>query len=513
MTDLSKLKVAIGQMEVVEGRPSANEAACDRMVDRALDAGADVLVVPNSLSDARNVRLIGLNDSRIDIAGNVVILDVCGETYRIGIDEPISDCDFSIYSDVQPFALHGPRRSSHALSVLVRPVGMRDGGKHVCAFEGASKAFGPNGEVFASLRDDFEEDFCVVSFAREAKLAPSTDKKLLKALLSTIRRFDNQVLASAPKWIIGLSGGLDSCVVAALLVLALGPDRVVGYNMATRFNSEMTKGNAAMLAATLGIPLRSGSIEDLVVSLGNTLVHYGYPVDALGGVVLENAQARARGNLLSAFAAVEGGVVVNNGNRVEGALGYATLYGDAIGALAPIGDLSKVALFDIARDINEVIGCEAIPVNLLPIETSEGYTWEMMPSAELASGQRDPMKWFYHDWLIGVLLGDESETPLPVEEAACKVMSHYHETRLLDSAVAKWVRFYGLDDPAAFIADLDWVVRSMRASAFKRIQAPPYIAISNSASQRPFDSAQVAPELSCEYNALRAQILRIENAR
>ncbi len=509
MKDLSKLKVAIGQMEIVEGRPSINEAACDRMVDRALDGGADVLVVPNSLSDARNVRLIGLNDSRIDIAGNVAVLDVCGESYRVGIDEPIADCDFRIISDVSPYTIAGADDAAHRLSVLVRPVGMRDDGKKVCALDGGSKVYGADGAVLSSLNDDFEEDFALVSLVNPGPEPKPCKDKLLKALLATIRRFDSQVLGAGPKWVIGLSGGLDSSVVAALLVMALGPDRVVGYNMATRYNSLATKANAAALAESLGIPLRNGSIEGLVVSLGNTLVQYGYPPDALKGVLLENAQARTRGNLLSTFAAVEGGVVVNNGNRIESALGYATLYGDAIGALAPIGDVTKVQLFDISRAINQQLGFEAVPENLLPRETEDGYIWETMPSAELSNGQMDPMKWFYHDWLVGRLLGDGGVEHVDIDAAACDVMRRYLEDRLIGSEVGKWVTFYGLEDPGAFLADLDWVINGMSGSAFKRVQAPPYIALANKASVGPYAGAQIRKEHSSTFNALHVQIARM----
>ena len=510
MADLSKLKLAIGQMEVVAGRPSANEAACDRMVGRALDSGADVLVVPASLNDPRNVRLIGLNDSRIDIAGNVVVLDANGETYRIGIDEPLSDCDFTISSDVRPYTVLGRHERKCKATVVVNPVGMRDDGKHVCAFDGGSKVYGADGSVLTALGDGFEEDFALVSLEKPGNVPGACERKLLKAIVSTIRRFDEQVLGGKPKWVIGLSGGLDSSVVAALLVLALGPQRVIGYNLATRYNSIATKTNAATISSRLGIPLRNGSIEDLVVSVGNTLVQYGYAPDALKGLVLENVQARTRGNLLSTFAAVEGGVVVNNGNRVEAALGYATLYGDAIGALAPIGDMTKVQLFDIARDVNAVFGDEVVPENLIPVETEDSYRWDTMPSAELASGQKDPMKWFYHDWLIGELLGDGSDIAMSRDDIACGILERYLDDRLIGSPIGKWVRFYELDEPKSFIEDFDWIIKGMDSSAFKRVQAPPVIALANASSVMPFSCTQVRPEPSTRFNMLRSKVLRME---
>ena len=523
MGDLSKLKVAIGQMEIVDGRPSRNEAALDRAVDAALDDGADVLIAPGSLTDDRDVRLISLNDSRLDIAGDVAVLDACGETYRISLGCQRENCDFSTRIDLSPFSLRNRPQQPARSQVVIKPVGIRDTGKKVSAFDGGSCAYDDKGGRVVSMRDDFSEGVCTFSFDGSLDICEPCDKKLLTAIVATMRRFDAQVMRGGSKWVIGLSGGLDSSVVAALLVLAFGPERVVGYNMATRFNSAATRGNAARVAESLGFELRGGSIEDMVVALGNTLVRYGYPTDALRGVVLENAQARTRGQLLSTFAALEGGVVVNNGNRIEGALGYATMYGDAIGALAPIGDVSKVELFELSRDINETFGYEVVPANLLPTVTDEGYTWDTMPSAELANGQVDPMKWFYHDWLVGQLLGDgqwedhestydepySPKTPGMLDEAACTIMEQYFNDRLLDTKVGKWVRFYGLDDPSAFVNDFDWVLSSMRKSVFKRIQSPPLIALANPGSVYSQIEPQVAPEPSQRYLVLASKLRKL----
>ena len=506
MGDLRKLKVGIGQVPIVEGRPSANEAAVDRMIERALDAGADVLVVPASLDDGENVRLIGLNDSRIDIAGSDVLLEANGDSYRISVGEQVPECDFCVLGDASPYTIVPDGRSVPRSALVVKPVGMRDCGNRVLAYDGGSAVYDANGKAIARLKDGFEEDFQTVTLAEGGTVESSVENKPLEAIVATMKRFDELVMPWKPTWVIGLSGGLDSSVVAALLVMAFGPERVKAYNLATRFNSEATKSNAQTIADQLGIPLANGSIEDLVVALGNTAVQYGYPVDALSGLVLENAQARTRGQLLSTFSALENGVVVNNGNRVECAFGYATLYGDSIGALAPIGDLTKVQLFDVARAINAGLGFDAVPTNLIPTESDEGCEWETMPSAELASGQVDPMKWFYHDWLVGELQGDRFPEPRTLDDAACDVMERYLEDRLESDGMGKWVRYYGLDDPKAFADDLEWAVRSMRAATFKRIQAPPKIALASPATVALQEASQVAPEPSPRYNVLMRKL-------
>ena len=199
---------------------------------------------------------------------------------------------------------------------------------------------------------------------------------------------------------------------------------------------------------------------------------YGYP--QAEGLALENIQARLRGHLLSSFASMEGGVIVNNGNKVEAALGYCTLYGDAIGALSPIADCTKVQLFDLAKQINAAFNREIIPANLLP-QTQDGcLIWEFPPSAELKDDQRDPMKWFYHDWLISKL------TEYPSGQAE-EIMEDYLSGQAQSSEVGRWLTYYGLDDPRAFIDDLEWVLRTMQGAVFKRIQFPPLIMISRGA--------------------------------
>lgn len=506
MGDLSKLKVAVGQPELAGASPSRNLEVQDRMIAMAVEAGADLLVLPGSLSDPSDVHLIALNDARIDVAGTVVIVEAAGESYQIGLGSQPQGCDFAVYSDIEPWANAAPERAAWP-GIVLRPVGMHNVGKKVLAYDGGTSVYASDGTLLARMRDDFEEDFALVSLASKGDIAEPCKDKLLAALVKTIRRFDEQVLGWGPKWVIGLSGGLDSSIVAALLTLAVGPDRVVGYNLATSFNSEATKTNATSIADALGIELRSGSVSDLVAATELVVGQFGYGSDdapALSGTVLENVQARVRGHLLSTFAALEGGVVVNNGNRVEATFGYATLYGDAIGALAPIGDLTKTKLFDLARVINGQPGVGVIPENLLPRETADGYEWDVMPSAELATGQLDPMKWFYHDWIVEQLLDSPS-----VDVGACSVLSHYLDDHLESSAVGKWVRFYGLTDPAAFLSDFDWVMKSLRTSTFKRIQAPPVITVASPASILRGPEVQGEVEPSPRYRELHARIARL----
>jgi NAD+ synthase (glutamine-hydrolysing) len=179
--------------------------------------------------------------------------------------------------------------------------------------------------------------------------------------------------------------------------------------------------------------------------------------------------------LLSSIASSVGGVILNNANKVETALGYATLYGDTIGALSPLGDCTKVQLFDLANEINTLFQDEIIPKNLIGQLTEKGYHFDLPPSAELKEKQVDPMKWGYHDALVSKL------TLYPgfqIHEFEKKVLTN----TLDDETMAYWLRIYGLDqDLEAFKADLQWFKKSVSQGIFKRIQMPPIVLISRGA--------------------------------
>ncbi|MXQ74195.1 NAD(+) synthase [Clostridiaceae bacterium DONG20-135] len=407
---------------------------------------------------------------------------------NFGYEQQIADLNINI--DCSPWIYDKPHVIKGS-TVYVNAMGIQNIGKNISVFDGScvvtqnhqvlvrSKAF-QTGIVWSNVHECFEN--------------PS----LLDALLFGVKEFDAQLLGGNMPWIVGLSGGLDSSVTAAVLTMALGKERVIGYNMATRYNSDKTVSNASGLAEKLGIAIHEGSIELLMESSVNTVKEYGYDEESWNSLVKENMQARLRGHLLSTFASIHNGVVVNNGNKVEAALGYCTLYGDAIGALCVIGDVSKVQLFDIAKEINHRLNVEAIPQRLLPVVHSDGITWEMPPSAELKQDQLDPMKWFYHDYIIEHLHSDLTITAW---------MRMYLDKTAFDTPAGRWLRYYGLDDPQAFIDDLDWLVQTMTRNGFKRIQFPPILCI----SANPYGNAYIETQSQfdeAEYQKLRDAILK-----
>ncbi|MEA5017163.1 MAG: NAD(+) synthase [Erysipelotrichaceae bacterium] len=386
--------------------------------------------------------------------------------------------------------------------IYVNNVGMQNNGKTVMVFDGDSTLYDQRGKRQLSLNDEFKEELKIFEL-EETQLRTKNDHKLLSALTCAIKEFDQQVFAKNVNWIIGLSGGLDSSVNAALLVLALGNKRIIGYNMASRYNSDTTKDNARVLAENLMIKYHQGSIEDIVKATTLTMQKYGYH-DSDKGLSLENSQARIRGHLLSSFAACENGVVINNGNKIEIALGYCTLYGDTIGALSPLGDLTKVQLFELAEEINHVFSKQVIPTNLLPEQIDDKMLWAMKPSAELKEDQIDPMKWFYHDYLVSKLL----EYPTAKIE---DIMQAYLDGSIYQSEIGKWLKYYGLDKPQAFIEDLEWLLKTISLNVFKRIQMPPIVMVSRGSYGNDFREAQLKFLVSDRYLTLRGSILKMSD--
>ena len=174
---------------------------------------------------------------------------------------------------------------------------------------------------------------------------------------------------------LGLSGGIDSALVATLAVDALGKDRVYGVSLPSQFSSGHSLTDAKSLASNLGIDYRVIPIEPIVESFRSAAT--------LTGIAEENIQARVRGSLLMGLSNQEGHLILATGNKSELAVGYSTLYGDAVGGFAPIKDLFKVDVWRLAKWRNEKAARQdATP----PIPTS---SIEKEPSAELRPGQRD----------------------------------------------------------------------------------------------------------------------------
>ncbi|GIJ21245.1 NAD+ synthase [Micromonospora lutea] len=194
-----------------------------------------------------------------------------------------------------------------------------------------------------------------------------------------------------PSVVLGLSGGIDSAVAAAIAVDALGGDRVIGVSMPSQHSSEHSRSDAADLAKRTGLDYRVEPIQPMVDTFLANL--------SLSGVAVENLQARVRGVILMALSNQEGPLVLTTGNKSELAVGYSTLYGDSVGGFNPIKDVWKTLVWRLAKWRNT----EASRLGLTPPipENSIGKP----PSAELSPGQLDSDSLPDYDVLDPILIG------------------------------------------------------------------------------------------------------------
>ena len=208
-----------------------------------------------------------------------------------------------------------------------------------------------------------------------AGAAPRLDElaQIWQALVVGLR--DYVVKNNFPSVVLGISGGIDSAVVAAIAADAIGSERVHGIALPSKYSSDHSLSDAKAMAMAIGLKYRIIEIEPMVQSFISNL--------GLAGLAEENVQARVRGTTLMGLSNQEGHLVLATGNKSELAVGYSTLYGDAVGGYAPIKDLYKTQVWDLARWRNQQAINEGqsapIPVNSINKE----------PSAELRPGQKD----------------------------------------------------------------------------------------------------------------------------
>jgi NAD+ synthase (glutamine-hydrolysing) len=296
------------------------------------------------------------------------------------------------------------------------------GGQDELVFDGRSVVIGPDGEVLARARA-FDEELLVCDLDTAAALgARLRDARLRRgAPVDPLTATDTIVPAAArppvtpviatplgveadlwgalrtglagyvhkngfTRVLLGLSGGIDSAVVAALAADAIGPENVETISLPTRFNATETRSDARLVAERLGVAFREIAIEELRTAFLAEL-----PDTA--GLAAENLQARIRGVLLMTISNQHGQLVLTTSNKSETAVGYSTLYGDSAGGFAPIKDVPKTMVFRLARWLNEEAGLERIPASII----------DRPPSAELRDEQRDDQSLPPYDVLDPIL--------------------------------------------------------------------------------------------------------------
>ena len=276
--------------------------------------------------------------------------------------------------------LEGAAKEHGVPIVYTNLVGAQDGYDSEVVFDGSSIAVDADGDPIA-MSPSFTEGLSIVDLDRSIKL--SSDAVLVNdigsihdALVMGIREFFSRKNMTTAY--IGLSGGIDSAVVAALLVEALGADHVIGITMPSHITSAETKSDAFLLAEKLDIPcFERPIIDEYNAWLEGERRMTGVEPSSLRK---QNKQSRLRTATLYDYTyQTPGSCHINTGNKTEIALGYFTLGGDSTGALAPLGDVDKLRVYELAKFCNRLYGQEIIP------ET----TITRPPTAELEVGQTD----------------------------------------------------------------------------------------------------------------------------
>lgn len=250
------------------------------------------------------------------------------------------------------------------------------GGQTDVLFDGSSAAFDGKGKAIALLKN-FEEDFRVVDTAAGTTVAVPPQNKTANVFHAMKMGLTDYFAKNGfKKACLGMSGGIDSALVAALAVEALGAANVRLLMMPSQFSTDHSVDDAVEMAGRLGVAYNVVPITEAYKAITETMkpVMGGMEFD----VTEENIQSRIRAVMLMALSNKFGYIVLNCTNKSESAVGYGTLYGDSIGAISPAGDLYKSEIYDVARYINQTRG-NVIPENILLKE----------PSAELHPGQLD----------------------------------------------------------------------------------------------------------------------------
>lgn len=341
-----------------------------------------------------------------DLAGTRFGVTICEDAWndapttlgRTYAGNPVAECiaegaSVIINVSASPFTLPKREERPRMLSQIANSRGVPMlfvnalGGNDDLVFDGSSALYDASGAVLAQALS-FAPDVVVADLAHGGarRALPTSDAAaVLAALVLGTRDYARKCgFRSA---VLGLSGGIDSALCAAIAARALGPEHVLGVSMPTRYSSLGSKTDAAQLAAALGIRFHTVDIDPIFetysATLAPALTALGPAASAATDTTFENLQARIRGNILMALSNRYGHLVLTTGNKSELAVGYCTLYGDMAGGLAMISDVPKTFVYELAREVNRQAlretGCPWIAQS----------TFEKPPSAELRPNQTD----------------------------------------------------------------------------------------------------------------------------
>lgn len=455
---------AITEPDAESGAPLYNSAVL--LQDGSAVTYAKRLLPTYDVFDERRYFRPGTEPVVVDVDGVGVGLTVCEDAWhdvavtgQHGYDSnPLAEtaaagADVIVTLAASPFSLDKPARREerflgHANATDCPVVFVNQiGGNDELIFDGHSLVVG-DGQVRERLAG-FATETRVVPVGEHARHVPrySRERPEQARAALCLGLADYFEKTGFERAVIGLSGGIDSSVTAALTTAALGADNVYGVSLPSTVTARKSVEDARAVAANLGIEFDVVPIEDGVEAVRSQLETHSDPPT---GIALENLQARVRGDVLMTIANERDGLVLTPDNKSEGAVGYCTLYGDAIGALAPLGDCYKNVVYELAGSFNSDPPADAPVPSPIPQSVIE-----KPPTAELREGQTD---------------ADE----LPPYEELDPVLRAYIEG---NGSRASLADTYGEDLTEA-------AVGRITRSEFKRLQTPPPLRITRKALGR-----------------------------
>ncbi|MFH1771943.1 MAG: NAD+ synthase [Candidatus Omnitrophota bacterium] len=384
--ECSDIVAMIGFVDTYKGRIYN---ACALIQDRKVVDVYRKINLPNyGVFDEKRYFSAGDSLSFYEIGAYKFAVSICEDIWCNNFVSALKgkDIDFAVNISASPFHLGKTLQREKALSKAAKETGAfvfycnLTGGQDELVFDGTSKVYSPKG-ILAKRAKRFTDDFLTFNLTKNKEYELFKCRKIHEteeAYLALELGLKDYVRKNGfSKVVVGVSGGIDSAVVAALSALALGKSNVYGLIMPSRYTSSDTFNDAKKICGNIGIKYKIIDIEEAFKSFINSLrLAFGGKVR---DITEENLQARIRGSILMAFSNNFGYLVLNTGNKSEVSCGYCTLYGDMVGGFGLLKDVPKTLVYKLARHMNKAAGRNIIPLSVM----------RRAPSAELKPNQKD----------------------------------------------------------------------------------------------------------------------------
>ncbi|NRA39980.1 MAG: NAD+ synthase, partial [Planctomycetes bacterium] len=412
----------LGCVQPMDEGPSPRVRNAAVFIDRGvIQAVYHKQLLPNyDVFDERRYFYPGSESLIIEVAGKKIGVCICEDMWTEEFSgweydkDPLAaykgQCDYVVSLSASPYSAIKPRKRVQLLQSVAQDIAApliyvnQVAAQDELLFDGGSCVIGAHGEYYAQAKR-WQEDLCIADLSQpiERPTDPDPLHEMYEGLCFGVRDYCEKT--GQQSVVLGLSGGIDSALVAAIACDALGPDKVHGLLMPSPYSSQHSIDDAVALAKNLGMKYHTCNISDAFAVVNEAMSEVFAGTEP--NVAEENMQARIRGTLIMAYANKFNAMALTTGNKSEMAVGYCTIYGDMNGGLAVIADVYKTTVWELSRYVNR--RSERIPHNSI----------EKPPSAELRPDQVDTDSLPPYEILDAILL-DYIETQLSAEAIIAK---------------------------------------------------------------------------------------------